>query len=64
VGPHQHGMARPQAADGGDGFHLLRVAVNKLNKQPLTAGKEWSSSLGLTTPHGKNMPVTYVLNDC
>jgi hypothetical protein len=33
-------MALPEVADRGDGFQLLRVAANKLNKQPLTAGKE------------------------
>jgi hypothetical protein len=26
-------MARPRVADGGDGFQILRVAANILNKQ-------------------------------
>jgi hypothetical protein len=31
--PCQHGMARPQVADGGDGLQIWRVAANILNKQ-------------------------------
>jgi hypothetical protein len=40
-------MARPQVADGGEGIHLRRVAANISNKQSRTAGKGWSSSLGV-----------------
>jgi hypothetical protein len=29
----QHGMARPRAADRGDGLQIWRVAANTLNKQ-------------------------------
>jgi hypothetical protein len=40
---------------------IWRVAVNKLNKQPLTADEGWSSSLGLdemlTTPLRKKTDV-------
>jgi hypothetical protein len=32
--PCQHGMARPQIADGGDGLQIWRVAANILNKRP------------------------------
>jgi hypothetical protein len=28
-----HGMVRPQVADGGDGLQIWRVAANILNKQ-------------------------------
>jgi hypothetical protein len=44
-------MARPQVADGEDGFHIWRVAANILNKQLHTA----SLGLGveLTTPRHK-----------
>jgi hypothetical protein len=42
-----HGMARPQVADGGDGLQMWRVSANILNKQPQTAGKWWSSTLGI-----------------
>jgi hypothetical protein len=55
--PCHHGMARPQIADGGNGFEIWRVAANILNKQSRTADKGWSSCLGvecfLTTPHRK-----------
>jgi hypothetical protein len=40
-------MARPQVADEADGIHIWRVAYNILNKQSRTAGKEWSSRLGV-----------------
>jgi hypothetical protein len=47
-------MARPQVADGGDNLQIWKVAANILNKQSRTAGKGWSSSLGVerevTTP--------------
>jgi hypothetical protein len=42
-----HGMACPQAADGGDGLQIWRVAANIFNKQWRTAEKGWSSSLGV-----------------
>jgi hypothetical protein len=42
-----HGMARPQAADGGDGLQIWRVAANILNKQSRTTDKGWSGSSGL-----------------
>jgi hypothetical protein len=45
--PCQHGMARPQAADGADGLQIWRVASNILNKQSRTADKGWASSLGV-----------------
>jgi hypothetical protein len=48
VGPCHHGMARPQVADGDKRPPILRVAVNKLNKQPRAANEEgWPSSLGV-----------------
>jgi hypothetical protein len=31
--PCQHGMERPQVADGRDGLQVWRVAANILNKQ-------------------------------
>jgi hypothetical protein len=40
-------MTFPQAADGGDGLQVWRVAANILNKQSLTAEKAWSSSMGV-----------------
>jgi hypothetical protein len=40
-------MARSQDADGGDALQVWRVAANILNKQSRTAGKGWSSSLGV-----------------
>jgi hypothetical protein len=45
--PCHHGMACPQVADGGAGLQIRRVAANILNKQSQTAGKGWSSSLGV-----------------
>jgi hypothetical protein len=30
--PCHHGVARPQVADGGDGFQIWRIAANILNK--------------------------------
>jgi hypothetical protein len=55
--PCQHGMARPQVADGGEGLQIWRVVANILNKQSRTADKGWPSSLGvgrgITTPHRK-----------
>jgi hypothetical protein len=45
--PCHHGMTRPQVADGGNGLQIWRVAANLLNKQSGTAGKGWSSSLGV-----------------
>jgi hypothetical protein len=53
--PCHHGTARPRVADI-DGLQT-RVAANRLNKQPRTTNKGWSSSLGvgmgITTPHRK-----------
>jgi hypothetical protein len=43
----QHGMARPQVADGKDGLQIWRVVANILNKQSRTADKGWYSSLGV-----------------
>jgi len=34
VGPCHSGMARPQVADGGDGFQMWRVAANILKGLP------------------------------
>jgi hypothetical protein len=42
-----HGMARPQVADGGDGHQVWKVDANILNMQSRTAGKGWSSILGV-----------------
>jgi hypothetical protein len=39
VGPFSPRMARPQAADGGDGLQIWRVAANILNEQSRTAKK-------------------------
>jgi hypothetical protein len=47
MGPCQHGMARPQVADGVDGHQVWRVAAIILNRQPWTADKGWSSRLGV-----------------
>jgi len=43
-GPCHHGMPRPQAAGGEDGF---QIGMKILNKQSRTVGKGWSSSLGV-----------------
>jgi hypothetical protein len=56
-------MARPQAADGGDGVQIWRVTVNILNNQSRTAEKGWSSSfwvlgIGLETHTAKNKHIT------
>jgi hypothetical protein len=45
-------MARRRVADGGDGLQMRKVAVNMLNKQSRTAGKESSSSLGFGRGYG------------
>ena len=42
-----HGMARPEVADGADVLQIWKVAVNLLNKQSLTVGNVWPSSLGI-----------------
>jgi hypothetical protein len=59
--PCHRGTARPQAADGGDGLQIWRVAEKILNKQSRAAEKGRSSSLvvglGLTIPHRKRQPV-------
>ena len=65
VGPCHRGMARPQVADRGTAWRVLRlrieerppirrVAANKLNKQSRTADEGWSSSLGVG--RGANNP--------
>jgi hypothetical protein len=43
----QHGASSGRGRR--DGLQLWRVAVNVLNKQPQTKGKEWSSSLRVVT---------------
>jgi len=40
-------MVHPWVADGGDGLQIWRVTADMLNKQPQTAGKGWSSILGI-----------------
>jgi hypothetical protein len=54
--PCHHGMARTQAADGGDGLQLRKVAVNKLNKQSQTADKGWSLNLGIGREANSSSP--------
>jgi hypothetical protein len=54
--PCQHGKARPQVAEGGDGLQIWREAANILNKQSRTADKEWSSSLGVGRGANKSSP--------
>jgi hypothetical protein len=51
--PCHHGMARPQAADGGDSLQVWTVAANILNKQSQTADLAWGLGVELTTPHQK-----------
>jgi hypothetical protein len=53
--PCHRGTARPQVADGEDGFQIERVAPNISTKESRISDKGWSSSLGvgLTTPHHK-----------
>jgi hypothetical protein len=52
-------MAHPQVANGGNSLQIWPVAANILKKQPGTADKGWSSSLGFgrgaTTPHRKKL---------
>jgi hypothetical protein len=38
-------MEHSRVADGGDGLQIWELAVNILNKQLLSADKEWFSSL-------------------
>jgi hypothetical protein len=38
-------MKRPQDADARHGLQIVRVAANILNKQSLTAEREWASNL-------------------
>jgi hypothetical protein len=52
-GPCQHGMARTQVADGGDGLRTWRVAASILNKQSRRVDKGWFSSLGLRSGNRK-----------
>jgi hypothetical protein len=49
-----HSMTRPRVTDGRDGLQLSRLAVNILNKQPLTNNKGCFSSLGVG--RGANNP--------
>jgi hypothetical protein len=55
--PCHHSMACPQAADGGCGLQIWRVAANILNKQLQTADRggppAWGLGRGLTTSHRK-----------
>jgi hypothetical protein len=55
-------MVHLQVADGGNGLQLWSVAVNKVNKQPQTNDKGWSSSWGFgrgtKTHNHKNKPIT------
>jgi hypothetical protein len=55
--PVNHGMARPQVVDRGDGLEIYRVAANILNKLSQTADRggppAWECGMRLTTPHGK-----------
>jgi hypothetical protein len=54
--PCQHGMGRPQVADGEDSLQFWRVAANILNKQSRTADKGWSSSLGVGRGANNSLP--------
>jgi hypothetical protein len=45
--PCQHGTARPQVADGGDGFKIWRVAANIMNKLSRTADRGGPPAWGL-----------------
>jgi hypothetical protein len=45
--PFHHGIARLQVSDESDILQIWRVAANTSDKQPWTADKRWSSSLGL-----------------
>jgi hypothetical protein len=51
-----HGMARPQVADGGDAFQFWRAAANILSKQSRTADKGWPSSLGVGSRANNSSP--------
>jgi hypothetical protein len=55
-GSRHNGMARPQAADGGDGLQIWRVAANILNKQSTRAERRWTCSLRVG--RGANNPLT------
>jgi len=46
VGPCHHGIACPQAVDGGDSLQMS-VAMNILRKQIQTANNRWPPSLGI-----------------
>jgi hypothetical protein len=50
-------MARPQVADGGDGFQIWRVAANVLNKQSRTNLGDGPPASGLGGGGGYN-PLT------
>jgi hypothetical protein len=47
VGPCHHGMVCPWVLDGGNDLQIWKLAANSLNKQPWTADRGWSSSLGV-----------------
>jgi hypothetical protein len=54
-----HGMARPQVDDRGDGLHMRKAAANILNTQLWTTDN-WRYSrlglgVGLATPHGSRI---------
>jgi hypothetical protein len=56
-----HSMARPRAADRGDGLQIWKVTANIFSTHSGTADKEWSSwglGKGLTTPHLQNQLLT------
>jgi hypothetical protein len=59
--PCHNGKARPQVADGADGFQIWRVAVNILNKQSRTAESWWSSRLEVR--RGANNAAYQLLNN-
>jgi hypothetical protein len=46
-------MAYPQVADGGDGFHIWRLAENILNKPKGGGPPARGCGVGLTTPYSK-----------
>jgi hypothetical protein len=51
--PCNHGMAHPQAVNGGDSLQIRRAAANIVNKQSQIASKRWSFGMALTTPRHK-----------
>jgi hypothetical protein len=49
-------MARPQVANGGDGFRIWKEDANILNKQSRAADKGWSSNLGVARGANNSSP--------